>query len=717
MGSRRSSAMVTAVAVATIFTVAPAWGVTPAGATAATVSVDATTTLATVPGTAIGINGSTYDGALTDTAVPGLLSAVGTDLVRFPGGTASDSYNWKNNTDVLSGTQQAVNFDQYAALLSQTGAQGMITVNYGTGDTAGAMQSPAESGAQFAADWVRYSNVTKHYGIKYWEIGNEVYGNGTYGANWEPDQHCASGSNPANCGPAVYAQNVKAYVAAMKAVDPSIVVGVVLTAPGNWPDGVTSAGSPQAWDQTVLPALGNQIGFADIHWYPQNPSNVTPPGPTDAGLLSDTSQIPTMVSSMKSLLSQSTGTANTPIMVTETNSVSSNPGKQTLSVVNALYLQQNYLSWLESGVSSVDWWQIHNGIVTSGDNGSSLFGTATYGDYGVLSDATCSGQTCEPAADTPFPAYYGLTLLGGFIHPGDTLVGASSTASLVRSYAVRGADGNLRVMLVNDDPTNSYTVNLNYQGFTPATGAPMVATLTAPGTGVTTAAGGSASSQTIAPYTAEVITLQPGSTTVVPPTTPGTPTASAVTSTSANLNWAASTSGSGIAGYDVVAVNGTTETVMASPTTNTATITGLAPSTMYTFAVYARDAAGNRSARSATVTVTTTAGTPPNGGCGVTYTPNTWAGGFTANVTLKNTGTSAWSSWTTTFTFPGDEKITNAWNSQLTQTGAAVTATNVSYNGNVAAGTSTTFGFQGTWSGSSATPTAFTVNGNTCTTN
>jgi hypothetical protein len=708
---------VTAVAVAAMCTVAPAWGATTAAGTAATVNVDATTTLATVPGTGIGINGSTYDGALTDTAVPGLLSAAGTDLIRFPGGTESDEYNWQNNTDVLSGKTQAVNFDQYATLLSQAGAQGMITVNYGTGDTAGSTQSPAETGAQFAADWVRYSNVTHHYGIKYWEIGNEVYGNGTYGANWEPDQHCASGSNPSNCGPAVYAQNVKAYISAMKAVDPTIVVGVVLTAPGNWPDGVTSAGSPQAWNQTVLSALGNQIGFADVHWYPQNPSSVTPPGPTDAGLLGDASNIPTMVSSLKSLLSQSTGSSNTPIMITETNSVSSNPGKQTLSIVNALYLEQDYLTWLANGVSSVDWWQIHNGIVTTGDNGSSLAGTATYGDYGVLSDATCGGTTCEPAADTPFPAYYGLKLLGGFIHPGDTLVSASSSASLVQSYAVKGADGSLRVMLVNDDPTNSYSVGLNYQGFTPASAAPMVATLTAPGSGITSAAAGSSSSQTIAPYTAEVITLQPGSTTVTPPTTPGTPTASAVTSSSATLGWAASTSGTGIAGYDVVEVNGTTETVVASPTTNSATVTGLQPSTMYTFAVYARDTAGNRSARSATVAVTTAAGTtPPPGGCKVTYTPNTWPGGFTANVTLANTGTSAWSGWTASFSFPGDEKITNAWNATVGETGEAVTATNASYNGTVAAGASTTFGFQGTYSSSSAVPTAFTVNGNACST-
>lgn len=713
---------VMAVAVGTLFTVAPARGAAPAAATsaatagtAATVNVDATTSLATVPSTAIGINGSTYDGPLTDAAVPGLLSAAGTDLIRFPGGTESDEYNWKNNTDVLSGDTEAVNFDQYATLLAQTGAQGMITVNYGTGDKAGASQSPTETGAQFAADWVRYANVTHHYGIKYWEIGNEVYGNGTYGANWEPDQHCAAGSNPTNCGPAVYAQNVKAYISAMKAVDPSIVVGVVLTAPGNWPDGVTSAGSPQAWNQTVMSALGNEIGFADIHWYPQNPSSVTPPGPTDAGLLGDTASIPTMVSSMKSLLSQYTGNASTPIMVTETNSVSSNPGKQTLSIVNALYLQQDYLTWLANGVSNIDWWQIHNGIVTTGDNGSSLYGTATYGDYGVLSDATCNGTTCEPAVDTPFPAYYGLKLLGGFIHPGDTLVGASSNASLVRSYAVKGTDGNLRVMLVNDDPTNSYSVSLNYTGFTPSGDAPMVATLAPPGNGITTAAGGSSASQTIAPYTAEVITLKPGST-VTPPTTPGAPTASAVTSTSVNLTWAASTSATGIAGYDVVEVNGTTETTVASPTTNSATITGLQPSTTYTFAVYARDTAGNHSARSATVTVTTAAGTSPSGGCTVTYTSNTWPGGFTANVTLANTGTSGWSGWATTFTFPGDQKITNAWNAQVTQTGQAVTATSESYNGKVAAGASTTFGFQGTWTSSSTAPTSFSVNGTTCTT-
>ena len=59
----------------------------------------------------------------------------------------------------------------------RVGAQPMIIANYGTG-------TPAE-----AADWVRYANVTKGYGAKYWTIGNENYGNGHYGSAWEADDH------------------------------------------------------------------------------------------------------------------------------------------------------------------------------------------------------------------------------------------------------------------------------------------------------------------------------------------------------------------------------------------------------------------------------------------------------------------------------------------------------------------------------------------------
>jgi hypothetical protein len=497
--------------------------------------------LARVPGTAIGINGSTYDGSLLDSQVPGLLRGAGISLVRVPGGSESDQYNWKTNTDVIGNYAEAVGFGQFMSVIHQAGAQAMVTVNYGTGDTIGQRDGSAETGAQIAADWVRYANVEHHYGIKYWEIGNELYGNGTYGADWEADAHCTTtptggpvilGSEPGqtyNCGPAAYAANVASYISAMKAVDPHISVGVVLTAsgaPNNWPDGVTNpVTSPQSWNQTVLTALasqppGNTVGFADVHFYPQNPSNITPPGPTDAGLLASSAQIPAAVTALRAEFATWAGNASLPIMITETNSVSSNPGKQTLSVVNALYLEQDYLTWLRSGVSNVDWWQIHNGIVTSGDNGTALAGSADYGDYGVLSDGTCGtlpgaagggAQVCEPAAETPFPAYYGLQMLSRFIQPGTTLVAASSSQSLVQVFAARTGRGQLRVMIINDDPANSYGIDLAAGGYRLAPSVPVLF-YGQHSSGVQTLSGpaGRAAAATAAPYSITTLTLTRG---------------------------------------------------------------------------------------------------------------------------------------------------------------------------------------------------------------
>ena len=99
--------------------------------------------------------------------------------------------------------------------------------------------------------------------------------------------------------------------------------------------------------------------------------------------------------------------------------------------------------------------------------------------------------------------------------------------------------------------------------------------------------------------------------------------------------------------------------------------------------------------------------------CAVVYTPNSWSTGFTADVKVTNNG-AAVSSWTVSWAFAGDQKVTNAWNATLSQSGAAVTATNLAWNGSLAGGATTSFGFQGTYSGTNATPTAFTFNGVSC---
>jgi hypothetical protein len=106
----------------------------------------------------------------------------------------------------------------------------------------------------------------------------------------------------------------------------------------------------------------------------------------------------------------------------------------------------------------------------------------------------------------------------------------------------------------------------------------------------------------------------------------------------------------------------------------------------------------------------------PTGACTVTYKiTNQWSGGFQADVQLSNTGTSAWTGWTLGWTFPDAQTISQTWNAEHSQSGATVTAKNVGWNANVAAGSSVGFGFTGSWSGTNTKPTAFKLGDQSCT--
>ncbi|MEV0158285.1 cellulose binding domain-containing protein [Micromonospora sp. NPDC050686] len=108
---------------------------------------------------------------------------------------------------------------------------------------------------------------------------------------------------------------------------------------------------------------------------------------------------------------------------------------------------------------------------------------------------------------------------------------------------------------------------------------------------------------------------------------------------------------------------------------------------------------------------------PPTGGssCSVKYTPtNVWNNGFTAEVTITNTGSGTVNGWTLNYNLPSGQTVTNAWNATVTQSGTAVTARNAGYNGTLAPGASTNFGYQATLSGAFAAPSSFTLNGTAC---
>jgi acetylxylan esterase len=106
---------------------------------------------------------------------------------------------------------------------------------------------------------------------------------------------------------------------------------------------------------------------------------------------------------------------------------------------------------------------------------------------------------------------------------------------------------------------------------------------------------------------------------------------------------------------------------------------------------------------------------PPASTCHVTYAKTSeWAGGFVAGVTISDTGTAAVNGWNLAFTFPGDQKVTSAWNATLTQNGTSVTAASASYDGAISPGGSVSIGFQGTWTSNDTAPAAFTLNGAAC---
>src|ERR1044072_7521645 len=96
---------------------------------------------------------------------------------------------------LTSAARRRISNARCAEVAVSTRATVFVTANYGTG-------TPQE-----AADWVRYSNKTKRYNFKYWEIGNENYG------TWEADR------NDRPHDPVTYATRFRDYYRQTQAVE------------------------------------------------------------------------------------------------------------------------------------------------------------------------------------------------------------------------------------------------------------------------------------------------------------------------------------------------------------------------------------------------------------------------------------------------------------------------------------------------------------------
>ena len=159
---------------------------------------------------------------------------IGINIFRFPGGDAP-GYHWKTGTFDFK-TQKPYMFpfskyDNFIEYCTRAGTEAVIQVNLESG-------TPEE-----AAGWVNYTNKEKDFYVKYWEIGNEPYG------DWEVSFR----------PPEKYARDLKEYSAAMKAVDPDIRIGAAC--------GGDYFGD---WDRTVVREAGDVMDFASFHWYPNH---------------------------------------------------------------------------------------------------------------------------------------------------------------------------------------------------------------------------------------------------------------------------------------------------------------------------------------------------------------------------------------------------------------------------------------------------------------
>ena len=397
--------------------------------TSASVTINVSSRITNVPAEGYGVDSSVYDGYMLSSGLGASLKSGGFNAIRYPGGSYADIFNF------ISGSNQTLNnggyfapgdtFDNFvSALVAPSGGKPVITVNYGSNVNNNGPALPST-----AANWVQYANVTNHSGIRYWEIGNEVFGNGYYGADWEYDLHDLDQTAADRVGypalsPTAYGTNAAAFIKAMKAVDPTIKCGIAV---------IVSSSTPN-YDRDVLTAIssalngsGYTLDFVIIHWYP---------GGTNAQVLAAQGGIASLVAQIRSdIQSYYTLSNASQVQMAVTESGSGSP----YGNFPYLFAADEFLTWFESGAVNVEYQELHAGVY-------------------------------EPTtSNTPDGPWYGVQFASNIARVGDKLVSASSSNSLLRVHGVKRTDGQVGVVLINDDPSNSTTVSVGISGATLAT--------------------------------------------------------------------------------------------------------------------------------------------------------------------------------------------------------------------------------------------------------
>jgi len=351
-----------------------------------------------------GVNVGLWAPDLIDPASLPLEQQLGLGVVRYPGGLRADEEDWRKT---LQAKDNNVDTDEFLNWCGKVGAKPLFTANVGDG-------SP-----ELAAAWVEYVNRTRAAGpkVRLWEIGNEIYGNWhKYYAQWGKD------------GGTSYGRAVRAFVQAMKRVDPSIKISAVWMLDG-------------PWNRAVFKEIADVIDAVSVHHYAQHVGSESGPG-----LLAASSEVDQLMKDVqKQLLELGVKGKHYEVWLTEWNSIDENPGPQILSHENGLFVA-DYLGHLaQSPIQIANLWALYNGR------------DKRLGDYSLLS---LKGDV--QGFNFRRPSYWAFSMLSKTLI-GSLLQGQSNQEAL-SGWLSKRPDGKLSLLFVNKNFDTDYRTTLDVPG-------------------------------------------------------------------------------------------------------------------------------------------------------------------------------------------------------------------------------------------------------------
>lgn len=426
--------------------------------TNSTVTVDFAKVITKIPESIYGNNANLWSGEMvTNAGLMTNMTNLKPNIIRFPGGSISDVYFWNTDTAPVTapatllsadGTEKpsgfwygknnanwTISLDKYYQLLQTTNSKGIITVNYGYARY-GIGENPVEDAAKLAADWVTYDNGR----TKYWEIGNENFG------DWEAGYRINTTNNkdgqPEFLNGQLYAESfiiiANAMRIAAKAVGNSdIKIGAVLfeSKSESW-----MSNNNKTWNAKLLPAIEESPDFYVIHSY------FTAIADVNAATILETPKVK-INEFMKYVINDLTLNLKQikPFALDEWN-IFAKDSKQQVSHINGLHGVLVIGESLKNKIGLAARWDLFNGW----ENGN---------DHGTFSNGDEPGI---PYA-SPRPAFYQMYYFQK--NMGDKLIEANKDATgNYEVYASSFSDGKVGLTFVNKAKT-AINVKVKFKNF------------------------------------------------------------------------------------------------------------------------------------------------------------------------------------------------------------------------------------------------------------